>query len=420
MNNSKDIDADYIALNDLIVNCPELEELETLLGGFNLFQVLKFEHGEIRHSNVLSWILNPSESHGFGSLFLKKWLMRVVHESYGEAEIPLNAVDIDGWQLQDVEVRREWKNIDLLLILSFSNNEQWIVCIENKINAKQSKGQLRKYRDKIEYAFKNAKHRIYLLLSKNNEKPDDDAYISASYSQVNKALRECLAAQNHLIGEEPKFLLENYIRLLEEKFMDESEIARLVRKIYQQHQRALDVIFEQRPDNLKLISESLKRLLEEKLGEVDFQIDSSSKAYIRIMPRSWDLEGNRTGKAWSGSRRTILFELNLYGDFPKFYIISGKAPDAWINHLWEESARPPFKRKKKATRPAHWCTLHAFDGSKISLVTNEINDPDAVAKNICSWCLECIQDTNTQKVIELIKNRIPSLRENYNSHELSE
>ena len=31
------------ALSNLVVNCPELTEVESLLGRFNLFRVLKFE-----------------------------------------------------------------------------------------------------------------------------------------------------------------------------------------------------------------------------------------------------------------------------------------------------------------------------------------------------------------------------------------
>src|SRR5205807_611078 len=99
--------ADYAVLNDLIVNCPDFEHLEALLGGFNLFQVLDFEHGEIRHSNVLAWILDPAQSHGLDDSFLKKWLMRVIHESTDETGTAVAAVDIDGWQLAGVEVRRE-------------------------------------------------------------------------------------------------------------------------------------------------------------------------------------------------------------------------------------------------------------------------------------------------------------------------
>ena len=53
------VQADYDALNELVVNCPELAEMESLMGGFNLFSVLGFEYGELRHSNALAWLFHP-------------------------------------------------------------------------------------------------------------------------------------------------------------------------------------------------------------------------------------------------------------------------------------------------------------------------------------------------------------------------
>ena len=103
---SEDTNLELEALNHLIVDCPDLEHIESMLGGFNLFQVLKFEYGEIRHSNVLAWLLDPSESHGLNETFLKKWLMRIVHETSGDAPSPVRAVDIDAWQLLGVQVHR--------------------------------------------------------------------------------------------------------------------------------------------------------------------------------------------------------------------------------------------------------------------------------------------------------------------------
>lgn len=72
---------DLAALGELLINCPDFERLERLLGGFNLFQVLRFEHGEIRHSNVLAWLMDPLDSHGLGDLFLRRWLMRDLHRA---------------------------------------------------------------------------------------------------------------------------------------------------------------------------------------------------------------------------------------------------------------------------------------------------------------------------------------------------
>ena len=41
--------------------------------------------------------------------------------------------DVATWSLHRLEVRREWNHIDVLLILTFSDDSNWVVCIENKV-----------------------------------------------------------------------------------------------------------------------------------------------------------------------------------------------------------------------------------------------------------------------------------------------
>ena len=38
---------------------------------FNTFDVLRYSDYEIRHSNVLAWLLQPGATHGIGDEFLK-------------------------------------------------------------------------------------------------------------------------------------------------------------------------------------------------------------------------------------------------------------------------------------------------------------------------------------------------------------
>ncbi len=38
---------------------------------FNTFDVLQYADYEIRHSNVLAWLLQPGDTHGIGARFLK-------------------------------------------------------------------------------------------------------------------------------------------------------------------------------------------------------------------------------------------------------------------------------------------------------------------------------------------------------------
>jgi hypothetical protein len=104
-------------LNSLVVNCSELREVERLLGNFNLFRVLRFEHGEIRHSNVLAWLLQPTESHGLKDLFLRRWLMRIFHESESEVASHIDPVELDSLSIRSVDVYREWNEKSAYIIV---------------------------------------------------------------------------------------------------------------------------------------------------------------------------------------------------------------------------------------------------------------------------------------------------------------
>lgn len=412
MSDAESLRADYKALNDLIVNCPDFEELERLLGGFNLFQVLKFEYGEIRHSNVLAWILDPSESHGLGESFLKKWLMRVIHEA-SDTAAPVEPIDIDAWQLLDVEMRREWRNIDLLLILRFAKDAPWVICIENKVNSTQHSDQLSRYRSIVESEFRDVGRRIYFFLTKNSETPDDTQFIPASYAQVHKVLKECLAAREHLIGSEPKALLENYIRLLEEKFMDQSKIAEIARTIYKQHRRALDVLFEHRPDNLLNVSEAIRRMLEEQADVLGIVMAACSKSYIRFVPKEWYQAGNFHGYGWGNCKYTVLFEINLGAKQPGLNVVSGKAPEPWIEDRWKDAQKTPFQmQKKRNERPKDWIVLHCAGKSNLLVGDDQPDDIDIPAEMV-KWCAILMKDANTRKVIEHIAATLPDLDAHY-------
>ena len=63
MNNINNI-AEEKLLEDLILNNPELDKLENLLGVFNIFETPDIVNAEIRHSNVLAWLFNPESNIG--------------------------------------------------------------------------------------------------------------------------------------------------------------------------------------------------------------------------------------------------------------------------------------------------------------------------------------------------------------------
>jgi hypothetical protein len=105
------------ALERFVVENDDLLALEERIGRFNIFDALGIARREIQHSNFLAWLLDPSESHGQGDLFLKPLLMDIArHARKHGLNPPFSPVHLDGADLREVEIRREWKCIDLLLV----------------------------------------------------------------------------------------------------------------------------------------------------------------------------------------------------------------------------------------------------------------------------------------------------------------
>jgi hypothetical protein len=125
------------ALDNFLADNDELEQLSAQLATFNVFRVLKVEDAEIRHSNTLAWLLDPEESHGLGDVFLRRILSNILLKS--DTSIGLSAAEVELMDFTDIEVRREWKHIDVLVI---DRQNKRVLFIENKLGGGEGPGQL--------------------------------------------------------------------------------------------------------------------------------------------------------------------------------------------------------------------------------------------------------------------------------------
>src|SRR5947209_706180 len=100
------------ALEDFVVENSDLERLESLVTQFNIFEVIGAVRQELRHSDFLSYLITAQQNHGLGDAFARKLLQRVVSLA-GEVQVPISQIDLDTWNLSELEVSREWQNIDI-------------------------------------------------------------------------------------------------------------------------------------------------------------------------------------------------------------------------------------------------------------------------------------------------------------------
>lgn len=293
---------DYNLLEALVINNSDLSLLESKLSSFNIFEAVGMTRQEIRHSYFLSFLLNPSESHYFGDLFLKKFL---ISSLLSFENPPFSVISIDVANLEDAEVKREYKNIDILV---YSSSEKLVVAIENKIDSSEHSNQLNRYREIVESDFHEYRKLLIYLTKEGNLASDPTNWNALSYEAIAHCLDDLCIQHSAKMNDDVKSLMIHYSALIKRHIMNDSEIAQLCRKIYKQHKYALDLIYEHRPDFQLEIADFLQYLIDENQEDC-IEKDDCVKKHPRFTPREWDkLKFQHTCLNWTSSRRLILFE----------------------------------------------------------------------------------------------------------------
>ena len=129
------------ALKSFVLDNPELEQLESLAGGFNLFEAIGAVRREERHSDFLAYLLDPSAPHGFGVAVLRGLVDAVLAANPG-TPTPLGRVDAALMDLESAHVEREWSGVD---VLAYSEPDHFVLLIENKVDSSEHSNQLARY-----------------------------------------------------------------------------------------------------------------------------------------------------------------------------------------------------------------------------------------------------------------------------------
>lgn len=298
---------DIIAIENLIKDT-NLRKLESQFGGFNIFESIGAVRRELRHSDFLAFLLDPSANHQLFDRFIKTFLFRVA-----EKTDVVSVIDIDLLNYDDIQIRREWKNIDILI---FSEQSGFVCAIENKVDSGESEGQLSNYHQKILEHFPKAKTQLFVFLTLDGlEASDPDNWISISYSDINESLKQLLKEHKDTLGHDIYFCISQYQEIIERHFMKETEVTEICRKIYTEHKQALDLIFDNRPD----VQNELKDFFVEEIKShsknksIGIKPDHYSKTYIRFSVDAWSqdkypfLRCNK--KKWTPDRHVLLFEI---------------------------------------------------------------------------------------------------------------
>lgn len=389
------------ALDRLIVTCRELRDLEKKIRPFNVFDVLKSAHNEIRHSNVLAWLLDPDGSHGLQDLFLRRWLMLVfygVQKPTGRLE----PITIDSVPFQTVTVRREWRHIDVLLQIQTETKGRWVICIENKVQSTQGEDQLAKYYQDVESLFSHYDVRAYIFLTVTDEEPADGHWLGVTYKDVSAALEACLAEHSGSIGEGPRMLMNHYLSILKERFMDNNEITKLVAEIWANHEDALEIILENRPDNIRSVTEKLKELLRKE----DFELlPTTAWGRVTFMPRSWASGQDRNNPAVLCD---IKFTEKEESGRPllRAYILSDRFDSGAELYKKLEKSNP---RRSKESRKRRLFFQKLCDNDKLTVESLEAVDEtkiEELANTLFQWVKARLSESNFKELEGIVADHL--------------
>ncbi len=259
---------------------PELEELIDQLATFNVFRALKIENTEIRHSNVLGWLLDPSESHGLGDIILRRVLSNALLLSDKTID-HISPAQVELMDFYDVEVLREWKNIDLLVV---DRINKIVILIENKIHSGESEGQLLKYIKTVNEEFASYSIVPIFLTLTGYESNDNEAedYIAYSYVQLLSVLEKIFNQRQSQLAEPVAVFIKHYMETLRRLTMQDDSMVELCKTIYRKHREAIDTIvkYGMKGAGQQAVEDVLSK-------DGDYEILYSNPTRVWFLPRTW-------------------------------------------------------------------------------------------------------------------------------------
>lgn len=373
-------DENLKCIEEFLMDIEILDKINTKISKFNAFESLGIVNNEIRHSNVLAWLFNPNDNHGLDDIFLKKFIQKIVYKNRQAFLNKNGKFDLISTSLMDYHdfiVRREYRNIDLLI---YSEKNKFVLVIENKIRSKESEHQLNKYRKIVEDEFKDYK-KVYVFLTPEGEIPsDEENWNIIDYRTILEILETAVNLKYDEIGESVKYFIDQYITILRRHIVKDSELEKVCVDIYLKHKKALDLIFEYKPDIYQDISKYIKdKIIEKQKNEEEIYLDDCTRTYIRFSTKNFDERLPRDG-TWTKTGRILLYEIQQKGNKLSIKLIIGPTENIEIRKrifkIYEDNKTIFRRDKQKLTE--QYTTIYSKDLMKKNYVERYEGDYEKI------------------------------------------
>jgi len=315
-------DAEHIKLLEaFLIDNPQLDELESRVAEFNIFEAMGAVRQELRHSDFLAFLLNPFEKHGLGDIFLKRFLMKAL--SLAEETI-ISPINIKIASLDNMIVERETQNIDILM---YEPNQKLVCLVENKIFSDEHSNQLARYHRIARERFPDFQI-IPVFLTPDGIPPQDEnsPYIPFSYGDVADLIESLLLTNKSTLGTDIYTMIQHYMIMLRRHIVTDSDIAQLCREIYKSHKTAIDLIIEHKPDIRQDLSDYLATLVN---AQANLTVFRHTKSYVDFVINDWkNVTQLNEGIGWAGSKFAIALEFSVAQNQLNFYMVIGPTKES--------------------------------------------------------------------------------------------
>ncbi|MYI06076.1 MAG: hypothetical protein F4059_01805, partial [Gemmatimonadetes bacterium] len=187
---------------------------------FNPFDVLRYADYEIRHSNVLAWLLQPDGTHGIGDAFLRDFTTALNEEArnLGVPPVPIPS----SFKPEGVGVERELHYVDITLFLTGTRTgKNVLIAIENKTGeaVPEHVDQVLGYDEKLREEYKAKYDVIQSVLLTTSPTSDASAHgvIHVSWARICDIVKSIRERERFELddGERVRAFLGHYLEIVE-------------------------------------------------------------------------------------------------------------------------------------------------------------------------------------------------------------
>lgn len=387
-NNS--VDEDEEALKEFLADSECLNPLYKWTGGFNAFDVLGITSSEIRHSNVLAWLMDPDGNHGLNDGVIRGFVDYAAKCAEDDGVFDDLLMDCDGFS-----IRREWCHIDILAV---NDEAKYVLCIENKIFSGEHDDQLARYRGEIEREFPHYRHR-FLFLTPSSWDTSESDWLPMGYEDVLDIIGHAVEASTP--PPEPMQFISEYMDTVRRSILEDRDLERICARIYAKHKRALDLIYEHRPDAVSAISDCCREWIKEESvndGTIRFREDTGDKwntVFVTDLLLRLFLDDDWPSGFW-GEGCPCVYQIHVDNgkDTPRVrfqLVFNFDGLDEGQRGKCETAIRAINEVNQSAANPRkHWCTIRITEYVSVPIDSDE--DWDKTLKKTLDSYLKKLRD----------------------------